>query len=448
MAQNFFVNKSLPHNFIAEKMLLSCLLLEPELTQRISSQLSIDAFYFQNHRELYKILLYMAKNQLVMTPFQLVTFLQTNGLVAKVGGTKVLLDLLNQVPNSIYLDEYMKIINEKFIRRVLIQISCEIINSSYLETISSELVLKDLETKLFSLTMRTQSRQRPNSALLFENIFLELKKKFLNPQLPGLSSGFQNLDTITQGFQNADLIVIAGRPSTGKTALSLTIALNVIKQSRLPVFFFSLEMSKEQIMYRILAMESNIDSQTLKTGQLSKNDWTKLNKLLKILVGLPFFVDDSPAISINELRLKIKNIIFEQGNLGLVIIDYLQLIQTLTSQAGTRAEELSRITRALKMLAREFNVPIIFLSQLSRSIETRVDQTPILSDLRESGSIEQDADLVLMLSQRKAIITDLISENRIEKPIDLVIAKHRNGPTGTVKLKFDGKSTKFSESVE
>lgn len=444
MTQNLSVHKSLPHNFIAEKMLLSSLLLEPELTARVSSQLSIDAFYFKNHRELYKILLYMTKNQLFITPFQLVAFLQTHGLLAQIGGTKVVLDLLNQVPNSVYAEEYMQIINEKFLRRVLIQMGYEIINSSYIETISSELVLKDLETKLFSLTMNTHSRQLPNTAILLENIFLELKKKFLNPQLPGLSSGFQNLDTITQGFQNADLIVIAGRPSTGKTALSLTIALNVIKESRLPVFFFSLEMSKEQIMYRILGMESNIDSQKLKTGQLSKNDWIKLNKLLKILVGLPFFVDDSPTISVDELRLKIKNIIFEQGKIGLVIIDYLQLIQNLTTQIGTRAEELSRITRALKMLAREFDIPIIFLSQLSRNIEGRVDQTPILSDLRESGSIEQDADLVLMLSQRKATIINSISENKV----DLIIAKHRNGPTGTIRLKFNGKYTKFLEFID
>ena len=162
------------------------------------------------------------------------------------------------------------------------------------------------------------------------------------------------------------------------------------------------------------------------------------------MVGLPFFVDDSPTISVDELRLKIKNIIFEQGKIGLVIIDYLQLIQNLTTQTGTRAEELSRITRALKMLAREFDIPIIFLSQLSRNIEGRVDQTPILSDLRESGSIEQDADLVLMLSQRKATIINSISESKV----DLIIAKHRNGPTGTIKLKFNGKYTKFLESID
>ena len=444
MTQKSVVKRSLPHNFLAEKMLLSCLLLEPELIQTIYSKLPINAFYFKNHQELYKIINFMVNKNLQVDTLKLTSFLQTQGLIHKVGGTRVLMELFNDAPNLLYFEEYLKIVNEKFLRRSLIHIGYEIINSSYIVNISSETILTAVETKLFLLTNKTRSTQLLNSAQLLESVFLELKEKFLNQKLPGLTSGFKTLDSITQGFQKSDLIVIAGRPSMGKTALSLTIALNVIKASRLPILFFSLEMSKEQIMNRLLAMESNIDASKLKTGQLSQNDWIKLNRVIKIFSKLPFFIEDSPTVSMQDLRSKIKTVLLEQEKLGLVIIDYLQLIQISTGQFRTRTEELSIITRALKNLAREFNIPIIFLSQLSRNIENRLNQTPILSDLRESGSIEQDADLVLMLSNNE-ISSNYPSGIRVEKPLDLIVAKHRNGPTGIVHLRFNGKQTKFFE---
>ena len=272
-----------------------------------------------------------------------------------------------------------------------------------------------------------------------DNIFLELKEKSINPTLSGLASGFSDLDSLIQGFQKSDLIIVAGRPSLGKTALSLNIALNVIKSSKLPVLFFSLEMSKEQIMYRLLTMETNINQARLKSGKLRQNDWIKLNKIIKILSKLPFFVDDTFDLSIQTIRSKIKTIIFEQNHIGLIIIDYLQLMQNSNERNENRAQELSHITRSLKTIAREFNVPIIALSQLSRNVENRIDKRPILSDLRESGSIEQDADIVLMLYNN-----DLNSLKKLDSYlIELIIAKHRNGPIGSIKLKFNKKRTKF-----
>jgi len=244
--------------------------------------------------------------------------------------------------------------------------------------------------------------------------------------------------------RQSDLIIVAGRPSIGKTAFSLTISLNIIKYSKLPVLVFSLEMSKEQIMYRLLSMESNVSQSRLRSGKLSKTDWTKLNKIIKLLSKLPLFVDDSSDLAVQEIRTKIKTILFQYPTIGLVIIDYLQLMQTPISNNGNRAQELSQITRALKNLAREFNIPIIALSQLSRNIETRTDKRPILSDLRESGSIEQDADLVLMLYQNESNNPEPSSDN-INKVIDLIIAKQRNGPTGNLQLKFDKKRTKYLE---
>jgi replicative DNA helicase len=232
----------------------------------------------------------------------------------------------------------------------------------------------------------------------------------------------------------------------GKTALGLNIASNIIKNSKLPVLFFSLEMSKEQIMYRLLAMETNINQMRLKTGELYQNDWLKLNKIIKLLAKFPFFIDDTFDLSIQDIRSKIKTIIFEQNQIGLIIIDYIQLMQNSKLKMENRVQELSQITRSLKTIAREFNVPIIGLSQLSRNVENRIDKKPILSDLRESGSIEQDADLVLLLYQNKTQTPQQINfreNNKTDNVIELIIAKHRNGPVGTVKLKFDEQQTKF-----
>ena len=228
----------------------------------------------------------------------------------------------------------------------------------------------------------------------------------------------------------------------GKTALGLNIALNIIKSSKLPILFFSLEMSKEQIMYRLLSIESNISQSRLRSGKLYQDDWIKVTKIIKIMSKLPIFIDDTPNLSIQDIRSKIKTIIFEQSQIGLIVIDYLQLMQNSKSKMENRVQELSQITRMLKNVAREFNIPIIALSQLSRNVENRVDKKPILADLRESGSIEQDADLVLMLYRNNSYGSNQ-NDNLDYSLTELIIAKQRNGPIGSVKLKFDEKRTKF-----
>jgi replicative DNA helicase len=275
---------------------------------------------------------------------------------------------------------------------------------------------------------------------------LGLKEKALNPKLLGLTSGFYELDSLTQGFQKSDLIILAGRPGMGKTAFSLNIMMTGIQESQLPILFFSLEMSKEQIIYRLLSMETNINQVRLKTGQLTQSDWIKLTRAIKILSKLPIFIDDTVNLSINTIRSKIKTILFEQKKIGLVIIDYLQLMQLSNIKPDNRAQELSQITRLLKTIAREFNIPIMALSQLSRNVENRVDKKPVLSDLRESGSIEQDADLVLMLYRNQLSKSNHLypSQNSDTEQIELILAKHRNGPTGIVQLQFDEKRMKFS----
>ena len=441
-SNQIFKNEYLPHNFLAEKMIISSLLVSSEAIELTIKTLPFDAFYFQNHQEIYRAISFMYQNKIPIDIITLITFLQDNGLLKQIGGIKVLIELVSQFPNLVYLEEYLALVKDKFIRRSLIKLGYQAINSAYITNIPLEGILNDFETKLFNLTIKTRTKKFSTSAELLNSIFYDLKTKSLNSTLLGLSSGFYDLDSLTQGFQKSDLIIIAGRPSMGKTALGLNIALNITKNSRLPILFFSLEMSKEQIMYRLLSMETNISQMKLKSGKLSQNDWSKLNKIVKILSKLPIFLFFSFNLSILDIRSKIKTIIFEQNNIGLIILDYLQLMQSSNNERENRVQELSKITRSLKTLAREFNIPIIALSQLSRNVENRIDKRPILSDLRESGSIEQDADLVLMLHQNNQYNSNQPNEQTLQIT-ELLIAKQRNGPIGSINLKFDQKCTKF-----
>ncbi len=270
----------------------------------------------------------------------------------------------------------------------------------------------------------------------------EKQEKALKPELPGFASGFYDLDSLTQGFQKSDLIILAGRPSMGKTAFVLNIAENIIKKYKVPVLFFSLEMSKEQLIYRLLSNETGISQTRLKIGNLYKEDWHELKESIQKYSRLPFFIDDQPNLTTQDIRSKIKQILFEQNNIGLIIIDYLQLLVNSKLKSENRVQELSQITRALKNLAKEFQIPVIALSQLSRNVENRINKRPVLSDLRESGSIEQDADLVLML-YRENYYNSMVEKNEKITTAELIIAKHRNGPLGIAELAFQNDPTKF-----
>jgi len=440
------IEKYLPHNFLAEKIILSSLLVSSEAIEICLRTLTIKTFYFKNHQEIYQAILVMYRKKIPIDIITLNTFLQDNGLLEKIGGIKVLIELVNQVPNLVYLEDYIRLIQDKFIRRSLIKFGYEAINSGYITSLSLEDILNTLETQLFNLTNEVRSNQVLSSVDLFSNLFLELKQKSFQSTVAGLSSGFYDLDSFTQGFQKSDLIIVAGRPSMGKTALCLNIALNVVKASKLPVLFFSLEMSKEQLAYRMLAMDTLINPNRLRNGNLYKDDWIKLNTAIKNLSSLPLFIDDTPNVSVQDIRSKIKKIIFEHKDIGIIVIDYLQLMQNSKSRIENRVQELSQITRSLKNLAREFKVPIIALSQLSRSVESRVTKRPILSDLRDSGSIEQDADLVLMLYRESYYAQNMNNPTDFDIT-ELIITKQRNGPIGTVELNFDTMHTRFLNSI-
>ena len=398
--------------------------------------------YFKNHQELYKAILAMYRRKLPIDIITVNSFLQDNGLLSKTGGIKVLIELINHVPNLLYLDNYIKLVQDKFLRRSLIKFGYEAINSGYITNLPLEEILNTLEGKLFNLTNEIQNSDILTSVDLFSSIFFELQQKSSQSMLGGLPSGFYDLDSLTQGFQKSDLIIVAGRPSMGKTALCLNMALNSIKSSQLPVLFFSLEMSKEQLAYRILTSETMINPMRLRTANLYKEDWIKLNETMKELASLPLFIDDTANLSVQEIRSKIKKIIFEHNQIGLIVIDYLQLMQSSKIKNENRVQELSQITRSLKNLAREFKVPVIALSQLSRSVESRTTKRPILSDLRDSGSIEQDADLVLML-YRESYYNSKAKQDENTDITELIITKQRNGPIGTVELNFNTAHTKF-----
>ena len=436
------IEKYLPHNFLAEKIILSSLLVNIEAIELILRSVKVETFYFKNHQQLYKAIIEMYKKKLPIDIITLHSFLQDNGLLNVVGGTKILVELVNYVPNILYLEEYVSLINDKYLRRCLVKLGYKIVTSAYVTNLPLELMLNSLELEIFNLTNEIKTQKIYTNAELLANIFVDLKHKSLNSSLSGLASGFYELDTFTQGFQKSDLVILAGRPSMGKTALALNIGLNIIKTLTLPVLFFSLEMSKEQLMYRIINFETNINSTRLKTGNLYKEDWLKLNAAIQNLSSLPLFLDDTANPTIHDIKMKIKKIIFEQNEIGLIIIEYLQLMQNLQFKTETRSQELSQITRSLKNLAREFQIPIIALSQLSRGVESRVNKRPILSDLRESGSIEQDADVVLMLYRDSYYNSNVINT---DNTVQLIIAKQRNGPIGTVDLQFDPKLMKFSD---
>ena len=432
----------LPHNFIAEKSILSCLLLNSNAIEVVIKQVTVKMFYFKNHQEIFNAIVFLYSNKIPIDAITVITFLQDNGKLNKSGGIKILVELTNKIPNFFHLDYYITLLKEKFLRRLILKLSYKTIKSTYLMDFDLKMLLSNFEKEMQLINAIVKPSQSLNMNKLVYKIFTDLKQKSNGIHSQSLQSGFYALDSLTNGFQKSDLIIVAGRPSIGKTAFCLSLAVNIIKCHKLPILFFSLEMSKEQIIYRLLSMETNINQIKLKNGKLSKLHWTKLSKVFKILIKLPLFLNDQSILTTQVIRSILKSLSLKKRKMGIIIIDYLQLMDSSTSRMMNRAYELGQITRDLKNLAREFHLPILALSQLSRSVEIRTDKTPILADLRESGSIEQDADLVLLLSKKVKPVQEPIANSDLL--IDISIAKHRNGPTGKITLKFDKKRTKFT----
>ncbi|AIS53571.1 replicative DNA helicase DnaC [Thermoanaerobacter kivui] len=426
-----------PQNIEAEQSVLGSMLLSRNAIIDVSEIIKADDFYKESHKKLFEVMMNMFEKDIPVDLVTVVDELRKRNMLEAVGGIDYIASLSSNVITTANVSYYAKLIKEKATLRRLIEASSEIMELSY-QGDDVESVLDIAEQKIFDIAQgRNTTNFSPIKDVLM-NTFYKIEELYKNKgQLTGIPSGFPDLDLKTAGFQPSDFILVAARPSMGKTSFALNIAQNAALSTGLPVAIFSLEMSKEQLVSRLICSTANIDSQKLKTGNLDEDDWMKLAAAMTPLSKAPIYIDDTPGISVMDIRAKCRRLKLEKG-LGLVMIDYLQLMQG-RGKAENRQQEISEISRSLKSLARELNVPVITLSQLSRAPETRSDHRPILSDLRESGAIEQDADIVMFLYRDDYYHKDSEKKNIAE----VIIAKHRNGPTGVVELLWLAQYTKF-----
>lgn len=427
-----------PQNIEAEEAILGGILLDPEAISRVLEMLRPEFFALPSHQSIYKGMVELHQQGKPTDLMTVITWLSDRDLLEKVGGQMKIATLVERTISAVNIDQYAALVVDKFLRRKLIKAGNEIVEIGYETATELETVLDKAEKKIFGLTQERPQQELVSISETLVNTFQDIEDRNEGVALPGLPCGFYDLDAMTGGFQRSDLIIVAGRPSMGKTSFSINIAHNIATTQKLPIAIFSMEMSKEQLVQRLLASEAKIESNRLRAGRVSQNEWEPLIQAIGTLSELPIFIDDTPNITVNEMRSKTRRLQTENGGaLGLILLDYLQLMEG--SGSDNRVQELSRITRSLKGLARELSVPIISLSQLSRSVETRTNKRPMMSDLRESGSIEQDADLVIMLYREEYYNPDTPDTGIAE----VIITKHRNGPVGTVKLLFDSQFTRF-----
>lgn len=432
------IKKILPHSIEAEQSVIGSMIMDRDAITTASEILISEDFYQNQYGVLFDAMVELYNEG---QPVDLVTLqnrLKEKEVPPELSSLEFIRDLISSVPTSANVKYYSNIVKEKAILRRLIKITEGIANECYLNKEPVDAILEDTEKQIFDVIQNKSSGDFISIDKIvlqsLESIEAASKSK---GSVTGVATGFYDLDYKTAGLQPSDLILVAARPSMGKTAFVLNIAEHVAVKSKMTTAIFSLEMSKDQLVKRMLAMNSKVDSQSIRSGELNDDDWTKLVESVKVIGNSNLIIDDTPGISISDLRSKCRKYKLEH-NLGLVIIDYLQLM-TGNRKSESRQQEVSDISRSLKALAREINAPIIALSQLSRAVEQRPDKRPMLSDLRESGAIEQDADVVMF------IYRDDYYNHDTEEPgaAEIIIGKQRNGPTGTVKLGWQSQFTKF-----
>lgn len=428
-----------PQNIEAEQAVLGAVFLEPSALTLASEILIPEDFYRAAHQKIFHSMLRLADKG---EPVDLVTVtkdLADSKVLEEIGGVSYLSDLANSVPTAANIEYYAKIVSEKSILRRLIRTATNIAQEGYNREDDVDGLLDEAEKSIMEVAQRknTGAFQNIKDVLVktYDNIEMLHNRK---GEITGIPTGFTELDRMTAGFQRNDLIIVAARPSVGKTAFALNIAQNVATKTDENVAIFSLEMGADQLVMRMLCAEGNINAQNLRTGNLTSEDWEKLTMAMGSLSNAGIYIDDTPGIKVSEIRAKCRRLKQESG-LGMVLIDYLQLIQGSGRNKENRQQEVSEISRSLKALARELEVPVIALSQLSRGVEQRQDKRPMMSDIRESGSIEQDADIVAFLYRDDYYDKETENKNIIE----IIIAKQRNGPVGTVQLAFVKEYNKF-----
>ena len=433
------IGKVPPQDMEAEQAVIGSMLTDKDAVSASVQVLKAEDFYREDNKAIYMAILNLYHRA---EPIDIITVkaeLESMGKFEQVGGLEYLTELPTKVPTTANAQKYIKIVEEKAKLRRLIKTANEIIELGYDPTENVDDIMENAEKKIFNMMQdKDQKGYSPIKDVLVET-FTQLEELYNRKQhITGVPSGFSELDYKTAGFHGSELILIAARPAMGKTAFALNIATNAALKANVPVAIFSLEMSKEQLVNRIICSEAMVDSNKVRTGKLEEPDWLKLAESIGPLSETQIYIDDTPGISITEIRAKCRKLKMEK-NIGMVVIDYLQLIQGTNKRGGSREQEISEISRSLKILAKELNVPVIALSQLSRAAEARPDHRPMLSDLRESGAIEQDADIVMFLYR-----DDYYNQESEKKDIaEVIIAKHRGGSTGTIELLWLGSYTKF-----
>ena len=430
-----------PNDVEAEQAVIGSMLTDRDAVISAIEVLKEEDFYREDNKTIYEAILNLYNRSEPIDIITLKAELTSMGMFDKIGGLEYIVGLPEKVPTTANVEKYISIVKEKSELRRLIKAANEIIEQGYDPTENIDDIMNSAEKKIFNIMQdKDQKSYSPIKDVLID-AFTELEQLYNQKQhITGVPTGFIDLDYKTAGLHNSDLILIAARPAMGKSAFALNIATNAALKAKVPAVLFSLEMSKEQMVNRILCSEAMVDSNKVRTGKIDDDDWIKLADTMGDLSEAPIYIDDTPGISINEIRAKCRKLKLEK-NIGLVVIDYLQLVQGSSKRAqGSREQEISEISRSLKILAKEINVPVIALSQLSRAPEQRPDHRPMLSDLRESGAIEQDADIVMFLYR-----DDYYNEDSEDKGLaEVIVAKHRAGSTGTVKLVWLGNYTKFA----
>lgn len=430
-----------PQNTEAEASLLGALLIDSDAIVKVADRLQPGDFFEKRHERIYEAINQLYERHESIDVLTLADTLKNNAQLDLVGGASYLTELTNFVPTAAHVEQYADIVAQKAMRRRLIAASQDMVGLGYDETRQLNELIEEAESRLFEVSQKHIKQNVISLETILAESFDRLddlhkdKKK-----IRGVPTGYKDLDNTLAGFQRSDLVILAARPSMGKTALALNFAHNIAVQSNQPVLIFSLEMSKEQLVDRLLSMESGVDAWALRTGNLTDADFEKIGQAMGTLSEAQIFIDDTPGITVSDLRTKARREA-HQRELGLIIVDYLQLMSgnSRYGSDGNRVQEISEISRGLKGIARELNVPVLALSQLSRSVESRSPQIPQLSDLRESGSIEQDADVVAFIYREEYYNP----ETDRKKITDIFIKKHRNGPTGGVELYFDNEKQRF-----
>lgn len=443
-----FLERPLPSSEESERAILGAILLDNGLIAQAVEKLKQEDFYSPMHRRIFGAMISLFESSKRIDPILIGEELKKDGSVESIGGVAAITNLTYGLPHFSDLREYIKVVRDKSMLRDLVRTCNQITGTALEEEEDAEIVLDRAEQMIFALAEQKDRQGFSPIQPIAEDVFTKIQEysRHDTHALTGLATGFRDLDDLTSGFQSGDLIIVAARPSMGKTALCLNIAQRAAIRERACVAVFSLEMSKEQLVMRLLSAEASVDARSLRLGMLSNKDWTRLAEAIGTLADTQLFIDDTPGISVLEMRAKLRRLAAEQKRLDLIVVDYLQLMGGGTRRNENRQQEVSQISRDLKALAKEFNTPVLALSQLSRAPEARNPPRPMMSDLRESGSIEQDADVVAFIYRQ-----DYYAKNADDIPEDqknlaeIIVAKQRNGPTGTIKMAFLKQFTRFED---